>query len=501
MKYLYTLTLFMLFWAGFTCALQAQCTGSGSTTTNGSNNVWRGYVYTGTNFNTYKGRIAEGTTASADFDEDFGGDYTTFSTNSCNVTTDNFSVRFRLRKNFTNGYYTFTVGGDDGYRLSVDGGSTWIINEWNDQGYNTASATVSLNGNTDLVLEYYENTGSNRISFSVVSTCVASGNGNAYGNNNVWQTYMYQGTGFQVFKGAGTHGNSSNPNFDTDFGGANINFSTGSCNLTTEAFSVRMRLQKNFIAGTYMFTVGGDDGYRLSLDGGATWVINNWNDQSYSITTYTGSLSGTLNLVLEYYENGGDNRLSFAVSAAGSLPVKLTDWSATALAGNQVQLSWKTTRETAVDHFTLLRSTDGRSFEAVQHIKAVGNSTIVQTYSALDQYATGSTLYYKLASVDEDGSVTYSGIVAVSPHSTTGINIYPTVVTNNSLYIESGKKISNGHIQLYDMNGRLLMRQPFNPAAHTMQQVNLRQVSAKGNCVIKITEGNYTIVSKMIIVQ
>jgi hypothetical protein len=38
------------------------------------------------------------------------------------VSLTTFSVRFRLRKTFSAGYYTFLVGGDDGFRLSIDGG-------------------------------------------------------------------------------------------------------------------------------------------------------------------------------------------------------------------------------------------------------------------------------------------------------------------------------------------------------------------------------------------
>jgi hypothetical protein len=74
---------------------------------------------------------------------------------------------------------------------------------------------------------------------------------------------------------------------------------------------LRYRLQKTFLKGTYTFAIGGDDGYRLSLDGGATWVINRWVDQGYAVTNYTTLLNGTYNIVLEYYENSGGNRISY----------------------------------------------------------------------------------------------------------------------------------------------------------------------------------------------
>src|SRR5690606_31064059 len=59
-------------------------------------------------------------------------------------------------------------------------------------------------------------------------------------------------------------------------------------------------------------SVGGADGYRLSIDGGKTWIINNWTDHSYTTTATRMELEGAKEMVLEYYENGGDARISFS---------------------------------------------------------------------------------------------------------------------------------------------------------------------------------------------
>ena len=73
--------------------------------------------------------------------------------NICGTYTDRFAIRFKMQKNFTSGYYTFTVGGDDGYRLSLDGGATFPLANWTDHGYGTStSAVYYLSGNTNLIL-------------------------------------------------------------------------------------------------------------------------------------------------------------------------------------------------------------------------------------------------------------------------------------------------------------------------------------------------------------
>ena len=83
----------------------------------------------------------------------------------CGSYSDNYSIRFKLRKDFAPGAYQITVGADDGYRLSLDGGVTFLVDEWQDQSYTSTTFNLCLDGNVDLVLEYYENGGISRVSF------------------------------------------------------------------------------------------------------------------------------------------------------------------------------------------------------------------------------------------------------------------------------------------------------------------------------------------------
>jgi hypothetical protein len=72
-------------------------------------------------------------------------------------------------------------------------------------------------------------------------------------------------------------------------------------------FSARWTGQvKAPVSGSYTFTVTGDDGVRLYLDG--QLVIDGWADQYATSYSYTTTLTaGTLyNIELHYYEHGGD---------------------------------------------------------------------------------------------------------------------------------------------------------------------------------------------------
>jgi hypothetical protein len=152
--------------------LQAQAcsTAQGNQTTYGTNNVWIGYVYTGENFNNYQGYINEGTSSSPDFNEGFGGSGATFSTNRLLSPADNMSVRYMLQTTLAAGTYVITVGGDDGYRFSMNGDASYIINNWNDHGYTTTTDTVTVTSATtyNMILEYYQDGGANEVSFNIV---------------------------------------------------------------------------------------------------------------------------------------------------------------------------------------------------------------------------------------------------------------------------------------------------------------------------------------------
>ena len=500
LKNLVKLLLFLL----LICSqkLFAQCpTPPGNQTSYGSGS-WIGYVYNAVNTSspptnafttTYRGYV----TQPEIFDLDLGTGSIS-GANLCGTYSDQFSVRFKMTKNFPAGNYSFIVGGDDGYRLSIDGGSTWLLTNWVDHGYATSTTTtpVALSGNVNLVLEYYEQGGSSRVTFSyancanpstapdtisgVTSICSGSsttltatggnlaagavyqwGTGGTVGNNPIsgqtgasitvsptaTTTYwvrrvdpapcavttggitqavtvsttstaptisgttticlgnsttltasggtmgtnaVYEwGTGYtagvNTISGANTstvtvspttttgywvrrvdptpcsssttvvsttvnvntpagdqvtYGNSTwigyvysgldtaNPPsniatapyrgyitqpeiFDYDLAANSI--SGGNlCGTYANQFFVRYKMTKNFTSGYYTFTVGGDDGYRLSLDGGSTYIINNFVDHSYATSTSSSIyLTGNTNVVLEYYEQGGDSRLNF----------------------------------------------------------------------------------------------------------------------------------------------------------------------------------------------
>lgn len=437
------------------------CTPAGDQTSYGSNDVWLGYVYDNANLTGYAGYVQQGSAGNPQFDQNFGGDDVLYNTNGCSVQTQTFSVRYKLQKTFTAGGYQFTVGGDDGYRLSIDGGASWLINRWQDQGYVETTATVYLDGSYDLVLEYYENGGSNRIRFALATACVGSEDPAEYGSSDVWRGYVYDGTAFNTYTGMVQEGSSGNISFDQNFGGSNVFYNTSSCPVQTETFSVRYRLRKNFPEGYYVFVVGGDDGFRLSLDGGNTWVINRWGDQSYTTSTYALNMSGWRDLVLEYYENGGDNRISLTVQSNIILKVDLLSLHAQSTGqGNKV--NWDLSAESDPLDQTLERSVDGRVFTDLQTIPLSSGLRTAQQqhFSWTDATAPIGPVFYRIRFTDRDQRTVYSPTVRVSGSGagTESATAFPSHLTNNQLYIRGGSTAGAIQWSLHDIQGRVMGR-------------------------------------------
>ncbi|MEP7278979.1 MAG: PA14 domain-containing protein [Bacteroidota bacterium] len=430
------------------------CTPAGDETAYGNSNVWIGYIYDNQDFTAYSGFVTEGNAGSPNFDQNFSGDYVNYATSNCNVYTETFSARYRLSKTFTAGQYQFVVGADDGYRLSLDGGATWIINHWNDQAYTYTTYATTLNGTYDMVLEYYENGGGNRVSFSVATLCSGTEDESIYGSGDVWRGYIYTGTNFNNYSGLVTEGIAGNPNFDESFGGDNTFYNTSACGITTEQFSARYRLQKTFLPGTYIFTAGGDDGYRLSIDGGITWVIDNWGDHGYAVSGYTATLGGTYDMVLEYYENGGGNRVSFGISGS-LLPVTLLNFEGKAGTGS-IGLNWQVSSEINNDYYLIEKSSNGLSFTALGKVYALTGTPNHSTYHYTDPRPLNGTNYYRLRMTDRDGKYSYSPIIKIEYNTKQTIRIYPAVVENSPVYLTSTTELPNGRVNLFDMTGKKL---------------------------------------------
>ncbi|MFW9598268.1 MAG: GEVED domain-containing protein, partial [Paludibacter sp.] len=124
---------------------------------------WVSHIYDGIDLNTYYGT----TTQTETFDQNFGNGATCFpfiaGANPLSIYTKTFSVSNRMNSS-KRGFYTVSMGGDDGVRLYVD--NNLVYNRWVLQAYTqNDNVLISLSGTSQLRYEYFENGSENRYTF------------------------------------------------------------------------------------------------------------------------------------------------------------------------------------------------------------------------------------------------------------------------------------------------------------------------------------------------
>ncbi|MEQ8424736.1 MAG: T9SS type A sorting domain-containing protein, partial [Cyclobacteriaceae bacterium] len=284
--------------------------------------------------------------------------------------------------------------------------------------------------------------------------------------------------------------------FDEAFGGSNVNTSTTGCSFQTETFSVRFKMRKNFGCGDYTFTIGADDGVRLSIDGGATWLISDYSNHGYRTVSSaaTSITEGTYDLVLEYFENGGGNRVTFNYNMIGCvLPVTWYSFTGKAKNGYN-EIEWKTASEEKNQGFSVERSTDALLFEEIGWINGNGTTANQNTYVFQDYSPNNGANYYRLKQVDFDGVIDYSEIINVNStiEDTFNVQVYPNPASEYVIVRSNSE--GDPEMLLVNITNGQLFSAPFEGNG----RFNLTQIPT-GIYLVKIRVGDKMIQRKLIV--
>jgi hypothetical protein len=206
--------------------------------------------------------------------------------------TDSFSARWIRRRHYDAGTYRFHALADDGVRMWVDG--RLIIDAWRDQQPSEYTKDVALTqGTHTLRVEYYENSGGARLRVWTEKVTVSS---YPQWKGEYWANRTLSGTPVLVR-------NDEQVRFDWKDGSPALG-------VPKDSFSVRWSRQETFSAGRYRFSVLADDGIRVRIDG--QLILDEWHDsRGDEVYSMDLSLDGVRNIVVEYYERGGDARVHF----------------------------------------------------------------------------------------------------------------------------------------------------------------------------------------------
>ncbi len=147
-----------------------------------------------------------------------------------------------------------------------------------------------------------------------------------------------------------------------------------------------------------------------------------------------------------------------AGSGANDLPVELVDFNARCQ-NNQVFVSWVTASEVNNNFFTLERSIDGNTFDAIAILDGYGTTNTTNKYAYVDAEPVERNVYYRLTQTDFDGKTQVSDVIECScnARSINDVKISPNPFTHEITIdlIELTDKCVN--LRLKDLAGRTVM--------------------------------------------
>lgn len=178
-----------------------------------------------------------------------------------------------------------------------------------------------------------------------------------------------------------------------------------------------------------------------------------WSNIGGGVNDITNFSIGAATLVSNEFTNLGTGTFTLAWNYT-ALPVDLLSFDAK-LIKKHVKLDWVAQNEKNVKLYKVERSTDGRNFQQIGTVNAVGNETRLQNYSFIDPSPQNGVNYYRLRQVDEYESSRRSHMVEVKVVVGRKLELYPNPARKMSeiqalVPAESGDKVK---ISILDVRG------------------------------------------------
>jgi hypothetical protein len=228
-------------------------------------------------------------------------------------------------------------------------------------------------------------------------------------------------------------------------------------------------------------------------------IISNRLSPNY-VSNSAAIRTDVVNFVSNYGTTTSDHYPVFTrylFEAALPLPLTLLNFNGIKQ-GNSGKLYWSTTQEINTKEFIVERSANGISFETIGHINAAGNSSIRKNYELTDVRPHNGVNFYRLKMIDLDGRFTYSSIVKLVFSLEGAIGIRPNPAKDFVGIVTKGFNGKTVIIQVYDVNGKLMMQQANNLSNDQPIYLSLNNFS-KGVYILKMTTETMTKSEKLII--
>jgi Secretion system C-terminal sorting domain len=190
----------------------------------------------------------------------------------------------------------------------------------------------------------------------------------------------------------------------------------------------------------------------------------------------------------------------------GYSQLTLAGFSGQLLSTGTVSLNWQTMMEVNNKYFIVERSSDGIEFQALGQVVTQQNDSthaFELDYNFTDKSPLPGTSYYRLEMIAKDGNSTFTNVIQVYNQQLQGIKVYPTIVENNSLFVETDKSIKNARMEVYDLSGKMISESAWQELSGRQNFSLVNNVSrlSSGTYVVRLTANGENLIHQLIIVQ
>jgi hypothetical protein len=201
----------------------------------------------------------------------------------------------------------------------------------------------------------------------------------------------------------------------------------------------------------------------------------------------------------------GGNQTTNQASTPLSGNIVLTNFQGIFSENQSVDLSWTTMMESNVDYFEIQRSGDGLNFESVDSVQSKMNiSTNVYQlqYNYTDIHPLVGISYYKIKVVGKNGYTNQSPVVQINNNPGEGTKIFPTIVKNNIIFIESNKNLRGAKVEFFELSGNKISETNWETLnVRQSVQVSKSGILPTGTYIARLTANGQNVISQLIIVQ
>ncbi len=202
------------------------------------------------------------------------------------------------------------------------------------------------------------------------------------------------------------------------------------------------------LQGYYLFTdFSSGILWKMFPDGGGGFTVTSQTGLGSGVSSFSEAADGTL------YVTNLNSGVVAKVTVLITTPVKLVSFSGVDNRGVH-ELSWIAEEESSLSRYVIEQSVDGRDNWTPVGEVAAQNTAGRSTYH-FSQSSSGR-LYYRLRIEGIDSRHEYSAVIALGGRASGAIQVYPTLVNDGQLRINSAEAVEN--IQIYNNTGQLVLR-------------------------------------------